>query len=146
MVSILLERFARLTPEEAADHFIHLNSVKCSANQPRRSQAPWHMFMNCRWYLPDEVRAVEPDVIVTQGDGARNALWGAFPAVLEAGPTCSEELHSCFAQVVQVNEGRQALWLHTYHPNQRGGLFQKALSGYRECYPSFIYDFMKGRR
>jgi hypothetical protein len=143
MVSSLLSSFGEFTPEEAAEHFIHLNSVKCSANLPGRKQAPWHMFMNCRWYLPDEVRAVAPEVILTQGDKARNALWGAFPAVRVLSHECSHESHRCWARIIRIDGIGEVLLLHTYHPNQRGGLYRKSLSGYQSCYPAWVEEFAR---
>ena len=36
------------------------------------------MFKNCMEYLPREIEILDPDIIVTQGDEAKNALEKKF--------------------------------------------------------------------
>lgn len=143
LVAALLKRFdPEMNVDAAGEHFAHLNAAKCCANLKGNRQAPNRMFDNCRWYLPGEVRLFNPQVIVTQGDRAAWSFAGAFPAAEEQPFQCTEEKHRCSAKILNLGNGAQALWLHTYHPNQRSGLFYRSLPGYAACYAKWIGEFV----
>jgi len=146
MVATVLSRFdPDLTPAMATEHFAHVNSAKCCLNLPGHKQAPLRVFMNCRWYLPGEIRVLKPQIILTQGDRARNALRGGFAVLRDPTPeACGQDGHKCWARVIALSADYRALWLHTYHPNQKGGLYRHSLEGYRQCYPNLAWQFVNG--
>ena len=96
--------------EDAKKHFAHANSAKCCMNKPGRKKANRILFRNCQKYLPGELEILCPDIIVTQGKEAKEAV-GSFYEILE---TIDE-----YASTIEMG-GREVFWLHTYHPANWG--------------------------
>src|SRR5688572_18563554 len=67
-----------LTTENATSHFAHVNTAKCSVNNPGRREAPDRLMANCRGYLVTELKLLQPHVVVTQGAKARAAILDQF--------------------------------------------------------------------
>lgn len=93
--------------EEAKKHFAHANSAKCCMNKPGRKKAAAVLFRNCRKYLRGELEILRPDVLVTQGAEAKEAVKSLDYKVLES--------IDGYASKVEM-DGREVFWLHTYHP------------------------------
>jgi len=93
--------------EDARKHFAHANSAKCCMNKPGRKKAAAVLFRNCRKYLRGELEILRPDVLVTQGAEAKEAVKSLDYKVLES----IDE----YASKVEM-DGREIFWLHTYHP------------------------------
>lgn len=92
--------------EEAKGYFAHANSAKCCMNRPGRKKASAVLFRNCREYLRGELAILRPDVLVTQGAEAKEAvecLYGTLGSFDE------------YASKIEM-DGRRVFWLHTYHP------------------------------
>ena len=51
--------------------FVHLRTAKCSSQQ---GQEDPRLYETCGHYLGGELRILKPNVIITQGDHARNQL------------------------------------------------------------------------
>ncbi len=100
--------------EDAKKHFAHANSAKCCMNKPGRKKANSILFRNCQEYLPGELEILCPDIIVTQGAEAKEAV-GVFYRTRKA----IDE----YASIIKM-DGREVFWLHTYHP-ANGGAFNK---------------------
>jgi hypothetical protein len=58
--------------------FAHTNSAKCKDSSAGTAQAHARLFRNCSQFIPGEVRALAPDLIVTQGKFARESIAGTF--------------------------------------------------------------------
>jgi len=123
--------------EETCRYFAHTNSAKCCMNKAGKKKADWQMFKNCREYIPDEIELFEPDVLITQGDEAAEAI-ALFPCSKKVG-----EQKGCGYAILKVGD-RDVLRLRTYHPNQRRGLF--ALRS-QPCVPGWakiVGEFWRG--
>jgi uracil-DNA glycosylase len=94
------------------------NSAKCSVNNPGNKQAHDRLFNNCREYIPGEIEALRPDIIVSQGGLAGKAIDKSPFQKISMG----EEECYCEKRVVS---GRLVLRLHTYHANSYGHFFSR---------------------
>ena len=112
--------------QEVNHHFAHTNAAKCCQNRPDGKMADEHLFTNCRRYLAGEIRVLCPDVIVTQGQKARDGLQPILVDMREVDK---------FAWIARF-DGRLIFWLHTYHPSPINR---------RRFYPQRAYDQETGR-
>ena len=119
-------------------YFAHTNSAKCCMNKRGNSAADLHMFENCREYIPGELIALQPDILVTQGDMAKNAV--------ESSPfssTVDGNMKGCGHAVLDLGSGK-VLWIHTYHPRYFGGFNRQR----RECWRKWadvVSGFVNGQ-
>lgn len=111
--------------------FAHTNSAKCKDAARGTAQGRTLLFKNCRRFIPGEVAALRPDVIVTQGALARDAIENAFP-LIRTGTCPTNEMYKY--QVVSVNQ-RPVLKLSMAHPKARGGTYQKEM---RDAYAWYV--------
>ena len=123
--------------------FAHTNSAKCCMNKKENRQADSRLFINCRGYMKGEMVVLDPDVVISQGDLARKAVRSAVTVKEER--RCDGAGHKCWWACVTMPSGRTGLWFHTYHPNQRSGLYGKNREGYYECYSGVIESTFAGR-
>lgn len=131
-----------LTIDRIGPYFAHTNSAKCCQNNPGRAVAAETLFRNCRAFIPAEVRILKPDILVTQGDYARDAVNGAFE--VESRQAAPGGTGECKATVLRLSESQRAIWLHTYHPSAYGKYWgQKNV-----CWPFFaqaVAEFVADR-
>ena len=99
-------------PVDVARYYAHVNAVKCSLNLPSRRKVPARMFRNCRGYLPREIGLLEPQVVVTMGDDAKDSAKHVFN-----GPVPDDGIVTL--------DGRGVFWIHSPHPAVRDGSFKK---------------------
>jgi hypothetical protein len=124
----LLKQFEpAMRMESVCNYFAHTNSAKCSMNRDGRRIAHKRLFFNCREYMHGEIVALRPDAIITQGNYAKEAIERAF------GTTQPESLDGCPYTTFDL-KGRQALWIHTYHPRYFGGYYKQ----WKNCSPRWI--------
>jgi len=132
--------------------FAHANAVRCSVNAKSRRKANKILYANCRKYLCGEIEALRPDVIVTQGEEAREGL---VPYISGVGgrskcrggcnPTCGERCRIGF-----LGE-REILWIHTHHPTRcpRRGESKRPFEAEGgtswSCYAAAVEAFMKAK-
>ncbi len=98
--------------DDARHYFAHTNSAKCCMNNPQRAQANPVLFNNCREFIPGEIQVLDPDIIITQGQWAKQAIAGAFP-LLEKPNFIPDFLPE--VKVVLINE-HPVLVIETFHP------------------------------
>jgi hypothetical protein len=105
---------------EVVHHFAHATVVKCSIGMLDSAQAPNGMYRKCWNYLKGELPALSPDIVVTQGDKAADALQrcvlelGSISACRgECDPKCSDRCKEVLLC------GRRVLWIRTFHPARR---------------------------
>lgn len=130
----------RLDPDHALQiydvnqFFAHTNAAKCSENNRGNRQAKDVLFVNCRPYIRAELEILCPDILVTQGDKARDAV-GLFetaridtldsPSHLlkweESDRPWLEQYGSDrYVQEITNLTEKGVFWLHTAHPTRRG--------------------------
>lgn len=137
----ILKRFRPgIRLEEAKGYFAHANSAKCCMNKPQRKQADKILFKNCRKYLQGELEILRPEVIVTQGNKAKDAVRLFYKPI---------ESIDGYASIIRMNS-RKVFWLHTYHPNAWGAFnrqrnFDKArnLALGWDKYSHMIHEFIE---
>lgn len=116
-------------------YYAHVNSVKCCVNNNNHKSAPSILFRNCQKYISGEIAILEPDILVTQGKMAREAIQECFkiPESLEDN-ICA---HASF-----IIESKKVLWFHTYHPRNFGKFYQQRSKCF-ESWAKIIYDRWK---
>jgi hypothetical protein len=97
--------------QEAKQYFAHANSAKCCMNKAQRKKANAELFKNCKMYLRGELNILSPDIIITQGNEAKEAIWSLRDKVINR--------IDDYASIIELNN-RFVFWLHTYHPNNWG--------------------------
>ena len=127
--------------EEAKHYFAHTNSAKCCMNNPGRAQASSVLFNNCRRFIPGEIGILDPDVLITQGAYAFDAINLAFKhlnriAIIGQQTKIPEEV-----SLIEVN-GKPIIWIHTYHPRNPGS--KKNRDNYH-IYERIITEFFSSR-
>ncbi len=124
--------------------FAHVNSAKCCQNNPGRAQANPTLFKNCCAFIPEELKILEPEIIVTQGKWAKEAICEGFeiqehtcklldvngyrnPALYETGE-------------IEIGSETRALWISTYHP-AAFGYFNPQRKQCWDCYAAAVKEF-----
>lgn len=100
-----------LKVEEAKKYFAHANSAKCCMNKPQKKKADNVLFRNCQGYLKRELEILDPAIVVSQGNEAKNAIL----QLLE----CRLSTIDMYSAIIRLN-GKEIFWLHTYHPSNWG--------------------------
>lgn len=126
-----------LTVDETKLYFAHVNSAKCCQNKSQRKQADKVLFENCRRFIPGELRLLSPDVVVTQGRWAKDAIRESFD-VLEHDERMLASDYEIDARYetgrIELGPGAKTfLWLHTYHPSAWGYFYPQR----KRCWPSY---------
>src|SRR4051812_23039103 len=60
-------------------YFAHTNSAKCKDAARASVQGPALVFDNCRSFIAPEVKLLQPEVLVTQGDWGHRSIDGQIP-------------------------------------------------------------------
>lgn len=146
----LLRRFKPgLTVGDTPLYFAHVNSAKCCQNKSERSQADKVLFENCRRFIPGELRLLRPDVVVTQGGWAEEAVRRSFDIQEHRRRGLRVEGYKLDARyetgLIELGaEAGTALWLHTYHPNNYGR-FNPQRKGCWPLYADEVGRFWRSR-
>lgn len=127
-VRSLLDPFIELKPAEDEDSlriivelFFHVRTAKCFSNADGKKQEPARLYKNCGGYLSEEVRILEPDVVVTQG-GAAHDKSKKYVFEKNAERTPKREVEGIadadsIARIVHLKEGnRRVYWLRSFFP------------------------------
>lgn len=129
----LLRHFHRhLTIERTRRYFAHVNSAKCSQNNPRHRKAGALVFENCRKFIPDELRILAPDILVTQGGEARTVVVKELRLLKHDQRDVEGARYE--TGIIQLTPSKQALWLQTYHPNNYGRFHPQR----KKCWPLYV--------
>ena len=103
--------------EEIENLFVHVRTAKCCSNAGKtpRAQEPAKVYANCGKYLGEELSILKPDVIVTQGNKARDmAKRHAFNAIEQVKGL---DLECPIAHIANLKEGNQSVyWLPMTFP------------------------------
>ena len=123
----LLRQFEpQLTVADTRLYFAHVNSAKCCQNKLGRKRADSILFENCRRFIPGELRILNPDVVVTQGRQAKDAILKSFAVrrhvarTIESAPRFRLDAHYETGLIELEPDVKTSLWLQTYHPNNFG--------------------------
>jgi hypothetical protein len=139
MARRLLKRFRPgLSLQEVHAYFAHTNSAKCCQNNDRRRQAHYRLFANCRGFLAGELEALRPDIVVSQGNLAKDAILASIP------PFEVRHVNDPIPYSILNIAGTEALWLQSYHPHYFGGYYRQK----REFWPGWegiAFEMFKGR-
>jgi len=109
--------------ERVLPHFAHVNSAKCCQNNPEHRKADRAMFENCRDYIGEEIRILRPDILVTQGKEARQAVEHHF-AGLDAGEVAVDAEGNGY-RVIQTAADHHTIWFATHHPRNYGRFWEQ---------------------
>jgi len=166
---VMLRNFEEdLDIAEVKDYFAYTDSEKCSQNKEHARQNDSRLFKNCSEFIPEEVRILSPDIIITQGDWARAAMRAAIKdnsfkkldpcRCLVKSKRILNEIKALKLKnktiwlklddrikVLKVNNSA-VLWIHTYHPNAWGDLWSEEKRATGEAYSLVACDFMENRR
>lgn len=112
----------------------HVNVTKCSIGQT--AQAPQGLYLNCRAILSAELPILKPDVIVTQGKKAAEALgWMLHTPCPGPGRWTQIKLGS------ETAGSDDVLWIQTTHP-RHPRFFTEGGPGWKH-YVDVVSDFMR---
>ena len=151
MAHKLLHQFKpELTISDTPWYFAHVNSAKCCQNKAGRERADSTLFENCRPFIPEELRILKPDIVVTQGDWARTAVCQGFDIQQhvvrkEQIPDYKHAAHYETGLIYLESNGKTTLWLHTYHPTAYGLFYPQRA----HCWPLYakkVGRFWRSRR
>ena len=123
----LLQPFdSTLRIERVSRYFAHVNGAKCCQNNPEHQKADRLLFENCREYVGGEIRILRPDILVTQGREARDAVEHHFRGI-ERGQFMADR-EECEYRIVETAPNRAAIWFAAYHPRHYGKFWAQSLS------------------
>lgn len=113
---------SNMTIDSAKGYFAHTNSAKCCMNKLGRRQADKTLFTNCKEYIPDEIRILKPDIVITQGKAASESIKGVYPELeLDNFISTRKWKRSLYREVAVISINyAPVLWIHTYHPSCYG--------------------------
>ena len=138
-----------LTVADTLKYFAHVNSAKCCQNKPKGEEADQVLFDNCRQFIPGELCILKPDVIVTQGHQAKNAICCNFHVRRHVVRKMKCAYYKSDAHnetgLIELPDKKLSLWLHTYHPRYAKGFYPQ----YARCwllYAKKVGRFWRSRR
>ena len=107
------------------DLFVHVRTAKCCSSAGGGGQEHSKVYTNCGVYLGEELRILEPDVIVTQGGFAhREAVKHVFDEIkIEE----VEGIDHSIAHIVNLKHDSdwKVYWLRTCFPTERFGVMRR---------------------
>lgn len=117
-----------LTIPDTRLYFAHANSAKCCQNGVDGTPTDSVLFENYRSFIRGELLILKPDVVVTQGGKARDAIEALAhpPSVRETravNPSTQRPYKlsaRCEIGLLELKPDVKALWLHTYLPKNFG--------------------------
>lgn len=101
--------------EDSKKYFAHINSAKCCQNKKSNMEADDILFKNCRVYLKEEIKIINPQIIVSQGKKAEYAL-------LNTGEIIEKYNHNVC--LLKIDE-KFIMWIKTYHPSSYGYYYKQ---------------------
>ncbi len=110
--------------------FAHTNSAKCKDASRGTAQGVARIFRNCSEFIPGELAVLRPDILITQGKRAREAVHGRLPVVRRGVDPSGQYV----AEVVDL-AGHHAVKLETHHPNRKDASYYNEA---RDAWPWYI--------
>ncbi|MBN2836163.1 MAG: hypothetical protein JXR48_14485 [Candidatus Delongbacteria bacterium] len=117
---------------EVKPFIVHANSAKCNQGKKGRKQADNILFENCREYVLEELPLYKPDVIVSQGNKAWDAIGKADGEHKVIDTLSIEYEHN--SKTVKMNifirdmNGRKFMHIPMFHPSYFRGYWEQ-----KEC-------------
>ena len=106
--------------EEVNRYFAHTNSAKCKDLGRGTKQGNQRLFTNCSNFIASEVATLGADLLVTQGQRAKESI-GRRARVIKTLRCEGHQEYRCDV----INAGSKAmLWIAMNHPNARDGSYQ----------------------
>jgi hypothetical protein len=111
------EVFGReLLMNDIVEYIAHARSARCKDNSIKDGkEGNPLMYEKCRGFLKGEVVAMLPDIIVTQGERAKQALQGEFPGkkpvAMDGNPS-----HKAHFEIIEISEKHTAIKIVAWHP------------------------------
>ena len=108
-----------------SSYFAHVNCVKCRQKSDSRKQADQLLFSNCSRYIHGELEVLNPDIIVTQGRKAQEAIQRKFIVrereVKDVTVPDYKRLAHYETGFIELGPSkRTVLWIQTHHPTDYG--------------------------
>ena len=133
--TLLAGRGPTLAISEVKPYFAHTNSAKCSQGRDKHAQAHPKLFHNCGGYIGGELKILQPDVLVTQGryafdavkDAVERGAISSLRAVTWVAPAAWKGLKKKTRYGVLKIGGKNVPWFVTFHPRQGVFFKQKAI-------------------
>jgi len=97
-------------------YFANVTSTRCKDLSIGTKEGNPLMFGNCMGFLKGELEVLRPDIIVTQGTRARNALWNMFQTPNGRVPMPGNPQHKAFYEIGQFSDGHNAIKIVAWHP------------------------------
>ena len=111
-----------LTGVHVMRQYANVNAAKCTTNKEGRQQAAGRLFRNCSAYIPNEIAALAPHVIVSLGKEAGRSL----TRILKGEKAARNFGHAPGDEIISLNK-RDIFWIHAPHPTARDGSFRQFL-------------------
>ncbi|OGP94995.1 MAG: hypothetical protein A2157_03085 [Deltaproteobacteria bacterium RBG_16_47_11] len=121
-------------------YFAHTNSAKCKDAAKGTDQGRNLLFRNCRRFIPGEVTALHPMILVTQGAPARASVQGAFPVIVSAQLRADPQ----YGYEVLLIAGKPVLKFSMTHPKARFGRYQREVGAAWSWYMNVGQTFAVG--
>lgn len=135
---VLIKFREDLALEGVKPYFAHTNSAKCCENNKHGAQAKDGMFTRCQEYIPGEIEILAPDILITQGYKASEAISQRFAAV-----SLDTKLENCPVKTLKIRN-KDVIWIHTYHP--RNGRYFSQKDKCLGSWTDTIFQFIQTRR
>lgn len=126
-------------------YFAHTNSAKCCHNNLGGAMGPDIMFRNCRKFIPREIEILSPDILVTQGNQAKEVVESGIynnPTECyesaERLETCNND--NCKVYIIIIGK-RKVIWIHSYHPAYFSGYWKQKRSCH-EVWAEVVYEYL----
>jgi len=103
-------------------YFTSLVSIKCCVNKEHRKQAPNILYKNCRNYILGELKILNPDILVSQGNEARAVVEKMeISKVIKQENISKANPRKNDFKIMKLPSGKVLLWIHHYHPASMRG-------------------------
>lgn len=109
--------------EQTRGYFAHVNSAKCCQNYKYSRMANDILFKNCRTFLKEELKIINPQIIVTQGRNAEYSL----NCIISKERNCDEYIKLIkdeYIKLIKI-DNLEILCINTYHPSAFGYYFKQ---------------------
>ena len=142
MAHLLLRPFRpSLVLDSARLYFAHVNTGKCRHTQAHSRQARKTLFRECGRFVPGELRLLRPDIVVTQGKDAKEAVLKCPGGVKQHEKRSEVAAGNRYGPgdyesgIIESGPWR-ALWFHTHHPRNARGFYPQ----YESCWPRYAEE------
>ncbi len=137
---ILIRKFLKSRDRNDLRHiFAHTNSSKCH-DKPGSEQASDELFYNCVNYLPTEIKILDPDIIITQGNKKYFTFMRDFPIVNNM-PSYFENYQMLSKVHPIILNNHHVIWIEMNHPCRHDGLYKNEDESNFIQYSELIYEF-----